>query len=157
MLETQFTIPDQANATVNASSLNPLHINITCTTASTAATTTSTNATLITVLLRCCHFYCFYYYFQSTASNDNKEQGTEAFEPRFNPGSIWGWIRGALTFAALLAESGPDAVRLHIDLVYRTVPGGTEYPNGHSHVAALRYRDRLCAASQIANILLESV
>ena len=38
-----------------------------------------------------------------------------------------------------------------------TVPGGTEYPNGHSHVAALRYRDRLCAASQIASILLESI
>ena len=65
--------------------------------------------------------------------------------------------RLVLTFAALQSQSGPSAVRLHINLVYRTVPGGTEYPNGHSHVAALRYRDRLCAASQIASILLESI
>ena len=65
--------------------------------------------------------------------------------------------RLVLTFSALLAQSGSNAVRLHIDLVYRTIPGGTEYPNGHSHGAALRYRDRLWAASQIASILLESV
>ena len=81
----------------------------------------------------------------------------ELLWPKRNISLLDEMTRLVLTFAALLAQSGLGAVHLHIDLVYRTVPGGTEYPDGRSHVAALRYRDRLWAASQIANILLESV
>ena len=81
----------------------------------------------------------------------------ELLWPRRDTSMLEDMTRLVLTFAALLAQSGHSAVHLHIDLVYRTEAGSTGGPERRSHVASLRYRDRLWAASQIADILLESV
>ena len=81
----------------------------------------------------------------------------ELLWPRRDTSMLEDMTRLVLTFAALLAQSGRSAVHLHIDLVYRTEAGSTGGPERRSHVASLRYRDRLWAASQIADILLESV
>ena len=81
----------------------------------------------------------------------------ELLWPRRDTSTLDDMTRLVLTFAALLARGGRRAVHLHIDLVHRAGAGGTNAPERRYHVASLRYRDRLWAASQIADILLENV
>ena len=86
----QSTIPEQANATVNASSLNPLHYNYDCfivvvsinitttavaaTTATTTTSTTSTSTTTATFATFFC--YCFFGFLEGFGTApDSKEMG----------------------------------------------------------------------------------
>ena len=81
----------------------------------------------------------------------------ELLWPRRDASALDDMTRLVLTFAALRVRGGPRAVRLHIDLIYRTAASSTTAPDRCNHVASLRYRDRLWAASQIAELMLEDV
>ena len=81
----------------------------------------------------------------------------ELLWPRRDTSALDDMTRLVLTFAALHVRGGPRAVRLHIDLIYRTAASSTNALDRCNHVASLRYRDRLWAASQIAELLLENV
>ena len=77
--------------------------------------------------------------------------------PRRNTSALDDMTRLVMTLAALLARDGCRAAHLHVDLVYQARAGSRDAPERRSHVAALRYRDRLRAASQIAYILVMDV
>ena len=77
--------------------------------------------------------------------------------PRRDLSTLEDLTRLVLIFKTLLAEGGHGRVRLYIDLLYRTGAGGVDAPDRPDLVERLRYRERLWTASQIADILLETI